>query len=119
MMDKVSVARDAQGLTRALNTVRQLKEGYGRIGLQDHDQNFNTELMEALELGFLLDCAETVVAGALARQESRGGHYRDDFPSRDDPNWLKHTLAYLAPEGVELRYKPVKITKFEPKERVY
>ena len=72
-----------------------------------------------VELGFMLDCAELVTAGALAREESRGGHFREDFPLRDDVNWLKHTLAYLEPEGVRMSSKPVTITRFEPKERVY
>jgi succinate dehydrogenase / fumarate reductase flavoprotein subunit len=80
---------------------------------------YNTDLTEAIELGFLLDCAETTVTSALARQESRGAHYREDFPDRDDPNWLKHTLAFKDDGGVRLDYKPVSITTFEPKERKY
>jgi succinate dehydrogenase / fumarate reductase flavoprotein subunit len=77
------------------------------------------ELMEAIELGFLLDCAEAVTASALAREESRGAHYREDFPARDDANWLKHTLIARTSGGLQLFYKPVVITRFEPKERVY
>jgi succinate dehydrogenase / fumarate reductase flavoprotein subunit len=76
-------------------------------------------LLEVIELGGLIDLAETLVAGALARQESRGGHAREDFPKRDDANWMKHTLAYQTPNGIELRYKPVTITKFQPMERKY
>ena len=94
-------------------------ERYARVGIQDHGRTFNTDLMETIELGFMLDCAELVIAGALAREESRGGHYREDFPERDDVNWLKHTLAYLEPEGVRMSSKPVTITRFQPKERVY
>jgi succinate dehydrogenase / fumarate reductase flavoprotein subunit len=103
----------------AADGIRTLKERYARVAIQDHGHTFNTDLMEALELGFMLDCAELVTAGALAREESRGGHYRDDFPERDDVNWLKHTLAYLEPEGVRMASKPVTITRFQPKERVY
>jgi succinate dehydrogenase / fumarate reductase flavoprotein subunit len=75
--------------------------------------------MEAVELGYLLDTAEATAAAALARQESRGGHSRRDYPKRDDANWLKHSLAYRAEGGVEMKYKPVVITRFQPKERVY
>ena len=72
-----------------------------------------------IELGGMIDICEVLVDGALARQESRGAHSREDFPKRDDPNWLKHTLAYQTPGGTELKYKPVTITTFEPKERKY
>ena len=111
--------RNGAGLRTCAETIRGLKERYARVGIQDHSRTFNTDLMEAIELGFMLDCAELVAAGALAREESRGGHYREDFPTRDDVNWLKHTLAYLEPEGVRMTSKPVTITRFEPKERVY
>ncbi|MDP9351284.1 MAG: succinate dehydrogenase/fumarate reductase flavoprotein subunit, partial [Chloroflexota bacterium] len=80
---------------------------------------YNSELLETLELGYLLDLSETVVEGALARQESRGGHYREDFPQRDDVQFLQHTLVYHTPDGLQVRYKPVKVTRFEPKERKY
>jgi succinate dehydrogenase / fumarate reductase flavoprotein subunit len=119
MFDEVFVVRNANGLRRAADGIRVLKERYARVSIQDHGRTFNTDLMEALELGFMLDCAELVTAGALAREESRGGHYREDFPLRDDVNWLKHTLAYLEPEGVRMSSKPVTITRFQPKERVY
>jgi succinate dehydrogenase / fumarate reductase, flavoprotein subunit len=119
MFIDVFVVRRKQGLMKAMDTVRGLKERYARASIQDHSRTFNTDLMEALELGFMLDIAETVTAGALAREESRGGHYREDFPKRDDANWLKHTLAYLEPEGVRMSSKPVTITHFQPKERVY
>ena len=82
---------------------------------------FNTELLEALEIGYLLDISLCVVEAALARTESRGGHARDDFPKRDDCNWLKHTFAVRSPMtgAMALSYKPVTITKFEPKARTY
>jgi len=119
MFDEVFVVRNGPGLVRAAEAIRSLKERYARAGIQDRSRTFNTDLMEAIELGFMLDCAELVTAGALAREESRGGHYREDFPKRDDVNWLKHTLAYLEPEGVRMTSKPVTITRFQPKERVY
>jgi succinate dehydrogenase flavoprotein subunit len=119
MFDEAFVVRTGTGLRVAADTIRGLKERYARVGIQDHSRTFNTDLMEAIELGFMLDCAELVVAGALAREESRGGHYREDFPTRDDVTWLKHTLAYLEPEGVRMASKRVTITRFEPKERVY
>jgi succinate dehydrogenase / fumarate reductase flavoprotein subunit len=75
--------------------------------------------LEAIELGCLLDLAEVTAESALARRESRGAHSREDYPDRDDENWLKHTLAYRASDGVELKYKPVTITRFEPKPRTY
>jgi succinate dehydrogenase / fumarate reductase flavoprotein subunit len=119
MFNDAFVVRTRQGLLKALDTIRGLKERYSRASIQDRSRTFNTDLMEALELGFMLDIAETVAAGALTREESRGGHYREDFPKRDDANWLKHTLAYLEPEGVRMSSKPVTITRFQPKERVY
>jgi succinate dehydrogenase / fumarate reductase, flavoprotein subunit len=87
----------------------------------DHSRTFNTELMEVIELGNLLDCSEATVAGALARKESRGAHYRPDYEKRDDVNFLTHTLAYQTERAgePELRYKPVVITEFQPKERKY
>ena len=88
--------------------------------MHDRGKRFNTELMEAVELGFLLEIAETVAAAALARDESRGGHYRDDHPLRDDDHWLKHSLAYREGEGVvRLEYKDVKMGPYVPMERKY
>jgi succinate dehydrogenase / fumarate reductase flavoprotein subunit len=119
MMDKAGVFRDAKTLGRMPEKLRELRERYSKVKLEDRGAKYNTELLEVIELGGMIDLAETLVAGALARQESRGAHSREDFPKRDDPNWLKHTLAYQTPKGIELRYKPVTITKFEPKERKY
>jgi len=119
MMEHASVFRTASSLKRMLDIVRDLKQRYDRVRLQDRGRRFNLELLEALELENLLDLAEVTVVGALARQESRGAHYREDFPKRDDANWLKHTLAYRRPDRIELRYKPVTITRFPPKERTY
>jgi len=85
----------------------------------DKGKQYNTDLLEAHELGCLLDCSEATIAGALARQESRGAHYRSDFEARDDTNWLAHTLAYKTSGGIQLDKKPVSITKFQPMERKY
>ncbi len=119
MMDKASVFRDANRLTAMLEKLRELRKRYQQVKIGDQSARYNTELLEVIELGGLLDLAEVLVESALVRQESRGAHYREDFPKRDDPNWLKHTLAYKGERGIEFRYKPVTITKFEPKERKY
>ena len=119
MMDKLGVFRIEEQMKEALDTVHALQERYRSVGLRDKGKRFNTELLEAIELGYLLDLAEVTVASALARQESRGAHSREDHADRDDDNWLKHTLAYRTRQGVELRYKPVTITRFEPKPRTY
>jgi succinate dehydrogenase / fumarate reductase flavoprotein subunit len=89
------------------------------VGVSDKGREFNTELLEALELENLLDLAECTVASALARQESRGAHAREDFPKRDDARFLSHTFAAKKDRGVALTYKPVVVTKFQPQERKY
>jgi succinate dehydrogenase / fumarate reductase flavoprotein subunit len=119
MMEKVGVVRNAGTLNEALSSIKDLKSQYAHVAIQDKSKRFNTDLLEAHELGCLLDCAEATAYGALARQESRGGHYRDDFEARDDVNWLAHTLAYSTPGGIEIDKKPVTITRFQPKERKY
>jgi succinate dehydrogenase / fumarate reductase flavoprotein subunit len=111
-------------MRHALDTLDGLQEAFRNIRLQDKGKRFNTELVEAIELGFLLDCAEATIHGALARQESRGGHYRLDYPKRDDEHWLKHTLAYKGERAhdVRLEYKDVLMVDdpiFKPKERKY
>ena len=120
MMDSVGMFRTGEGMQSALETVRELRERYKHIPLHDQGKVFNTELINLWELGNLLEIAEVVTVCALARTESRGAHARDDYPKRDDANWLKHTLSWVKPNGeIELGYKPVVITKFQPKERVY
>jgi len=119
MMDNVGVFRVEGQIQAAAAKVRELQERYRRVSLQDKGKQFNTELLEAIELGCLLDLAEVTSESALARKESRGAHSREDHPQRDDANWLKHTLAYRTDRGVALRYKPVTITRFQPKPRTY
>ena len=120
MMDCVGMFRTGDGMQSALQTVRELRERYKHIPLHDLGKIFNTEMINIWELGNLLEIAEVVTVSALARTESRGAHARDDYPKRDDVNWLKHTLSWVKPNGeIELRYKPVVITKYQPKERVY
>lgn len=119
MMEKSSVFRNASGLRQMLEKIAELKARFSQAKISDLGCQFNSDLLEALELGNLLELAEATVTGALAREESRGAHYREDFPKRDDANWLKHTLAYRTERGIELKYKPVKITRFQPQERKY
>ncbi len=119
MMDNVGVVRTEESLLHAQRKLVELKERFGQVAIQDKGHTFNTELMEVIELGFLLDCAQATIEGALARKESRGGHYREDYPKRDDANFLKHTLAYLERNEIDLRYKPVTLGTFEPQERKY
>ncbi len=115
----VAVFRTADTLRETLDAFPSLRERYSRIAIHDRGRRFNTDLLEAIELGFLLDLAEVIVVGALAREESRGGHFREDFPNRDDKRFLKHTLAYATAKGIKLEYKPVVITKYKPIERKY
>ncbi len=120
MTDKVSVFREKAGIAAAVKQLRDLKRRYRNIKIEDKGKLFNTDLLEAWQLGNLLDLALVTAESALARQESRGAHAREDFKKRDDQNWLKHTLAYKDDEDhVTLKYKPVTITGYQPKERVY
>lgn len=142
------VFRTAESLTQALDDIRALQKRFRRVSVQDKSTMFNTDLLEAVELGFLLDIAETVVVGALNRDESRGGHFREDFPDRDDKNYMRHTMAYRRPLPVKghrlwgsegdgdhkgsfahttlfedyqlvLGSKPVTMTRYQPMERKY
>ena len=99
-----------------------LFRSYARVRVEDTTRVFNTDLLEARELGYLLDVAEATAVSALARRESRGAHSREDFPERDDANFLAHTLVWRGEGGApasRIDYKPVTITTFEPKPRVY
>jgi len=127
-MDKgAQVFRTDESLRHVLRVIHGLRERYKHIGIHDHGKRFNTDLLEAIELGFLLDLAEVVVYSALNRQESRGGHMRDDYPNRDDEKYMKHTMAYLTgdptspdPEDhIELEWKPVVFVKDDKGELIY
>jgi succinate dehydrogenase / fumarate reductase flavoprotein subunit len=119
MMERCGVFRTEEGLGRLTGEIRALRQRYRNAAIDDRGRVYNTDLLEARELGYLLDCAEATVAAARARTESRGGHYREDHPERDDVEWLKHSLVYKTDGDPEIRYKPVTITRFEPKPRTY
>ena len=118
------VYRTEATLKQALSDVQELKARYANVSIQDKGTRYNTDLIEAIELGFLLDLAEVTVVSALERKESRGGHAREDYPSRDDVNFMRHTMAYKSEDVsgedyVRLDYKPVTMTRYEPMERKY
>ncbi len=121
MTEHVGVFRLQAGMEEAVETLRELKHDHARfLSIDDRGQQFNTDLLEAWELGCLLDLAEVTAVAAAARRESRGGHAREDFPKRDDDNWLRHSLAFRQPNGtMRLGYKPVTIDRYQPKARVY
>ncbi|NKB90977.1 MAG: succinate dehydrogenase flavoprotein subunit [Candidatus Nanopelagicales bacterium] len=118
------VYRTEATLKQALSDVQELKARYANVSIQDKGTRYNTDLIEAIELGFLLDLAEVTVVSALERKESRGGHAREDYPNRDDVNFMRHTMAYKSEDVsgedyVRLDYKPVTMTRYEPMERKY
>jgi len=119
MNDKVWIFRTGEELQEALKEIRKLRKRFENIRVEDKGGAFNMGLIEVLQLDFTLELAEVTVVSALARTESRGAHYRLDYPKRDDKNWLKHTLAYYTREGPRLEYIPVTITKWTPTERKY
>ena len=127
-MDKgAQVFRTDESLAHVASVIASLRERYRHIAVQDKGRRFNTDLLEAVELGFLLDLAEVVVHSARNREESRGGHMRDDFPNRDDEKYMQHTMAYLtgdahsshAEDHIRLDWKPVTVTRYQPMERKY
>jgi len=136
MDNNAAVFRTEETLKQALTDIHALKERYSRITVHDKGKRYNSDLLEAIELGFLLELAEVTVAGALNRKESRGGHAREDYPNRDDTNYMRHTMAYKVPQAgteatrgsnwatellsdIRLDYKPVVQTRYEPMERKY
>jgi succinate dehydrogenase / fumarate reductase flavoprotein subunit len=119
-MDRnAQVFRTEESLGHALTVIEGLRKRYKNVGIHDRGQRFNTDLLEAIELGFLLDLAEVVVVSARNRKESRGGHMRDDFPTRDDKKYMKHTMAYKKGQKITIDWKPVVITNYPPMERKY
>ena len=119
MMDKASVFRTESGLTEALEKIRELQQNYRNISLQDKGRCFNRDLLDALELGHMLDLAEVIALGALYREESRGAHFREDFPERNDESFLAHTMVRHTDDLPQIFEKAVTITRFQPKERKY
>ena len=119
MHEKVGVYREGRGLREALDKVSELRARYGRVALSSTEGAYNPSLSALVELGNMLDVAQVIVASALAREESRGAHYRTDFPERDDTNWLQHSIASYGPEGPTLNHKPVVITQWQPQRRAY
>ncbi|MEJ5226317.1 succinate dehydrogenase flavoprotein subunit [Thermodesulfovibrio sp.] len=119
MMDKCSVFRKEEELKVLLDELQALKERYKDISIADKSNTFNTDLLEAIELGHMLTLSEVIASCALQRTESRGAHCREDYTKRDDENWLKHTFAFKVDKGITFKYKPVKLTRFKPEERKY
>ncbi len=120
MFDLAFVVRTEDGLRKMQDILTGLRERYERVAIQDKGSVYNTDLMEAVEVGFLLDCADALVVAALARDESRGAHFREDHPLRDDDHWLKHSLGTREPDGsIRLDYKPVRMGPYVPMERKY
>ncbi|GAA2435040.1 succinate dehydrogenase flavoprotein subunit [Streptomyces glaucus] len=120
----VMVFRTEQTIKTAVEKIAELRERYKNVAIQDKGKRYNTDLLEAIELGNLLDLAEVMAVSALARKESRGGHYREDYPNRDDVNFMRHTMAYRevgadGTESIRLDYKPVVQTRYQPMERKY
>jgi succinate dehydrogenase / fumarate reductase flavoprotein subunit len=128
-MDRnVQVFRTEASMKEALGVIEELKERYANVVVQDKGKRFNTDLLEAIELGFLIELAEVITLGALARKESRGGHFREDYTARDDVNFMRHTMAYRPAvtaeshefaDEIRLDYKPVTVTRYQPMERKY
>ena len=119
MNEKAWIYRRGDHLQTALKEIRELRKRFKNIKIEDKGKPFNTGLLNALQLDFMLDLAEITIFSALPRTESRGAHSRRDYPTRDDQNWLKHTLAYYTVEGPRLEYAPVTITRWQPAARTY
>ena len=119
MTKGIGVWRDEKSINNAWETVKNIRSDYENIYIDDKGKVFNTDLIGALELDFMIDVAESICAGAKARKESRGAHFRTDLKSRDDKNWLKHTLVNKNDEDFLVKTSEVKITDWKPEERVY
>jgi fumarate reductase flavoprotein subunit len=120
MEGSAGIYRDAESLVKGADKLRELRERFGKATIEDSSRTFNTELVAALELEFMLDVAETMVACAVRREESRGAHQRTDFPKRNDGTFLVHSLVSRDQDGApRVEYLPVTITRWPPGERVY
>jgi succinate dehydrogenase / fumarate reductase flavoprotein subunit len=119
MNQHVAVYREEEGLGTALEIVRRLREESEGAHIDDRGTVFNQDVLGAIELSYMLDCAEAIVVGALERRESRGAQFRTDFPERDDEQWLKHIDLTLGADGPEVSYAPVTITQWQPEVRTY
>lgn len=119
MEEFAGIFRDRAKLDTGLNKIRELKERFKKVSLTDKGDNYNNEILSVLELGHMLDIAESILLGGMNREESRGSHYRTDFPKRDDKNWLKHTIVSKESGELKVKYKKVVLTRFEPEERKY
>jgi len=119
MNQKVQVFRNEEQLKESLVDIKALKKRYESVGVENKGKVFNTDLLFHIELGYMLDCAEMICAGSIERKESRGAHYRTDYPKRDDENWMKHIAWTYAPNGPQMSHIPVTITRWEPMERKY
>ena len=122
----MQVFRSKTTIDEALTKIAELQERYQQISVQDKGRRFNLDLLEAVELGFLLDMAKVMTVSALHREESRGGHYREDFPDRDDDRFMLHSMMYKDDraeiegiKGIRFDTKPVVFTRYEPMERKY
>jgi succinate dehydrogenase / fumarate reductase flavoprotein subunit len=119
-MDKnAQVYRTEESLNEALEKIKELRKRYEHIQVQDRGKRFNTDLLEAIELGFLLDLAEVLAYTARERRESRGGHFREDYETRNDEKFMVHSMAYKADDEIKIGWKPVTITNYPPMERKY
>jgi len=119
MMEKVGIYRNEKTMKQAVADIQRLRRDYQNVRVQDMEKQFNTDLLEIIELGNLLDLSLITAVSALNRQESRGAHSREDYPERDDEQWLKHTLSYLEDDSIRLDYLPVNTSIWEPKPRSY
>jgi succinate dehydrogenase / fumarate reductase flavoprotein subunit len=119
MMRNVGVYRSEEPMQKAVSDIKALRERFKEVRVEDSSKVFNSDLLGILELESLLDLSLVTAAGAVNRKESRGAHSREDYPERDDPNWLKHTLAGLDGDGVAIDYKDVDTSIWEPKPRKY
>jgi succinate dehydrogenase / fumarate reductase, flavoprotein subunit len=119
MMEKVGIYRNAGDMQAAIEIIQGLREAYKTVRVQDTGKKFNTDLLDIIELGNLLDLSLVTAAAALNRRESRGAHSREDYPERDDVTWLKHSLTYLEGDTVRIDYKKVDTSLWEPKPRTY